>query len=77
LNKILLAKDKDSHNPIFLASKIGSPTIVALLKKLEAKYFDNKHQNLLKKDDVIKIALNNETRNQMTDLCEASKSSDV
>jgi len=34
MNKILSAKDKDSHNPIYLASKTGSSTIVALLKKL-------------------------------------------
>jgi hypothetical protein len=36
--KILQAKDKDNHNPIYLASKTGSSTIVALLKKIESKY---------------------------------------
>ncbi len=34
MNSILKAKDKDSHTPIYLASKTGSASIVALLKKL-------------------------------------------
>jgi hypothetical protein len=38
VNRILSAKDKDSHNAIYLASKTGSASIVALLKKLDAKY---------------------------------------
>ena len=32
--KILQAKDKDSHTPIYLASKTGSASIVSLLKKI-------------------------------------------
>lgn len=34
MQSVLLAKDKNSHNPIYLASKTGSAAIVALLKRL-------------------------------------------
>ena len=33
MNKILQAKDKNGHTPMYLASKTGSAAIVALLKR--------------------------------------------
>lgn len=35
MNKILQAKDKNGHTPMYLASKTGSSAIVALLKRLQ------------------------------------------
>jgi len=34
MQRILTSKDKDGHNPMYLASKTGSAAIVAFLKKL-------------------------------------------
>lgn len=34
MSKILQSKDKNGHNPMYLASKTGSAAIVALLKRL-------------------------------------------
>lgn len=68
MSRILQAKDKDNHTPLYLASKTGSAAIVALLKKVEQKYC-SKENNQIQNDDIIKIALNNAARSQITDLC--------
>lgn len=34
MQRILQSKDKNSHNPMYLASKTGSAAVVALLKRL-------------------------------------------
>lgn len=69
---ILASKDKDGHNPLFLASKDGCTAMINLISKLESSV-SKRGQD---KEGLLRVACHNLARSHIMDLCEASKEAD-